>query len=346
MNTAPLGHGRTSEGILGAIGNTPLVRLRRFLPSSRVEVYAKLEAVNPGGSAKDRPAAEMLRDAIRTGLVRPGGLVIESSSGNMAIGLAQACACLDLRLLCVIDPKTSPQMTAIIQALGARTHLVKDPDADSGEYLPARIRCVKDLLKQYPGAFWTNQYANTKNAEAHHRTMAEIAAALGKGPDMLLCPVSTCGTLRGCAEFAIDHDLPTKVFAVDAYGSAIFGARKCKRLMPGHGSALRPALADKLKCAGVVYVSDSDCIAACRRLAATEGILVGASGGGALMALARMHARMRPGSACVAILHDRGERYMHSVFSDEWVKRNIGDIPDFERLSQEDANVTEPPRAD
>src|SRR5262245_27694231 len=200
-----------TESILSTIGRTPLVKLTRVFPDSPFHLFAKLEGFNPGGSAKDRPALHILRRAMRSGLVKPGGVVIESSSGNLGIGLAQACRYLGLHFICVVDPKTTPQNVRILKSYGAEIELVSVPDPVTGEYLQARIDRVKDLLRAIRGSFWTNQYANTSNAEAHQTTMHEIATELDGHVDRLFVATSTCGTLRGCAEYIRDHHMSTRI---------------------------------------------------------------------------------------------------------------------------------------
>ncbi|WP_128660058.1 pyridoxal-phosphate dependent enzyme, partial [Paenibacillus sp. 598K] len=161
--------------------------------------YAKLELLNPGGSAKDRPAARMLAAALERGQIGPGSVVIESSSGNMAISLAAICSRLDMRFISVVDPKTARQNIRIMQAYGAELERVEQPDPATGEFLPARLARVRELLQRIPGSYWPNQYANENNYLAHRDgTMREIAKQLGR-VDYVVGGVSTCGTMRGCA---------------------------------------------------------------------------------------------------------------------------------------------------
>src|SRR5947207_779718 len=231
------------ESILSTIGHTPLVRLTRVFPDCPFDLFAKLEGFNPGGSAKDRPALHILREAMRTGEVKPWTVVIESSSGNLGIGLAQACRYLGLRFICVVDPKITAQNIRILKAYGADIDEVPAPYPVTGEFLQARIDRVQTLLQTIEDSFWTNQYANLSNAEAHyHTTMDEIATELDGRIDGLFVATGSCGTLRGCAEYIRDHHLGTRIFAVDAHGSVIFGGKPAKRLIPGHGSARRPEL--------------------------------------------------------------------------------------------------------
>lgn len=315
-----------NAGILSAVGHTPLVRLRRVIKDIGFHLFAKLEALNPGGSTKDRPAMNTIRQAMMVGLIERDTVVIESSSGNMGIGLAQACRYFGLRFICVIDPKTTQQNIRLLKVYGAELDLVSEPDPTTGEFLQARIRRVRALLNSIQNSFWPNQYANIHNPTAHHQTMQEIATALDGKVDYLFCATSTCGTLRGCAEYVRDHKLPTKIIAVDAVGSVIFGGNSAKRLIPGHGAAIRPSLFQSGLAQKCVHVTDLDCVVGCRRLVWHEAILAGGSSGGVLMAVERMKRRIHEQAVCVMIFPDRGERYLDTIYSDEWVCEHFRDV--------------------
>lgn len=314
------------EGILSTIGQTPLVLLQRVLGVVHFQLYAKLEGFNPGGSIKDRAAFLIIKHALDEGRLKTGTTVIESSSGNMGIGLAQACAYFGMRFVCVIDPKTTKQNINILEAYGAEVDLVTKPDPKTGEYLQARLDRVQALLKLIPNSYWSDQYSNIFNSNAHHETMREIATALDSRVDYLFCATSTCGTLRGCAEYVRAHSLKTNIVAVDAIGSIIFGGQKARRLIPGHGAAVRPALFQPGLVAECVHVSDLDCIVSCRRLVEREAILTGGSSGAVLSAVEKVQAQIPPGANCVAIFADRGERYLETIYSDAWVWEHFGDV--------------------
>lgn len=318
---------RVCDGILEAVGNTPLVRLRRYLPAARFQLFAKVEALNPAGSIKDRPAVRILEHALRSGTLRPGGVVIESSSGNMGIGLAQACRYHGLRFICVVDPKTTEANLAVLHAYGAEIDHVVEPDPESGEFLQARIKRVQELLGGIQGSFWPNQYANSQNPESHYySTMHEIVTALGGKVDFVFVPVSTCGTLRGCGAYVRQHGLGTRVIAVDAVGSLIFSDVQAKRMIPGLGAGIRPPLFDASLVDDFLHVTDLDCVLGCRRLMAQEAIFAGGSSGGVLSAVEAWAERIPAGALVVAILPDRGERYLRTVFSDSWVQEHVGDV--------------------
>jgi N-(2-amino-2-carboxyethyl)-L-glutamate synthase len=315
------------DSVLEIVGKTPVVRLGKLFADAGVEVYAKLEALNPGGSVKDRPAYGIIRRAIDSGLIKADTTIVESSSGNFAIGLAQVCCYLGLRLICVVDIKTTQQNIKIIQAYGARVDVITEPDPVTGEYLQARLNRIRSIVEAVPNTFWPNQYANPDNSNAHYSTtMPEIVEQLGPDLDYVFLATSTCGTLRGCADFIEQRGLKTKIVAVDAIGSVIFGYPPGKRLLPGHGAGVVPKLFSDNLADHVVMVSDLDCVVGCRRLVQYEAILAGASSGAIICAIDRLLAEdaiERP-ARCVAILPDRGERYLDTVYSDEWVQEKLG----------------------
>jgi len=314
------------KGILSAIGNSPLVRLTHIFPTAQFSLFAKLEATNPGGSIKDRAAFTIIAEAMRQGQVKPGTTIIESSSGNMGIGLAQVCAYMGLRFICVVDPKTTSQNIGLLKAYGAEVDLVAEPDPRTGEFLQARIDRVQTLLGYISDSYWPNQYANRYNAIAHHQTMHEIVTALEGNLDYLFCATSTCGTVRGCAEYVQTHNLRTKIVAVDAIGSVIFGGKASKRLIPGHGASRRPELYQQDMVYECIFVSDLDCVVGCRRLVRHEAIMAGGSSGAVITAVEQIRHTIPNDATCVAILPDRGERYLDTIYSDSWVSEHFGEV--------------------
>jgi cysteine synthase A len=321
---------RTSQvlpGILATVGGTPVVKLERYFDRLPFDLFAKLESFNPTGSSKDRPALAILETARRSGDVGPGTVVIESSSGNMGIGLAQACRYFGLRFICVVDPKASALNLRILEAYGAEVERVVEPDPASGEWLPARIQRVQALQRQIPNSYWPNQYANPANADSHYRTtIEELVETLGGKLDFLFIATSTCGTIRGCCDYVRKHRQPTRIIAVDAVGSLIFdapGADQGKRLIPGLGAGIRPPLCAPDLIDEVVHVTDEECILGCRRLVRREAILSGGSSGAVLAAVERLRDSIPAGSVCAVILADRGERYLDTIYNDDWVDEHF-----------------------
>lgn len=311
------------SGIGGTIGRTPLVPLRRLFQGEPFRVYGKLELANPGGSAKDRPALNIVREAIRAGEIRRTTTVIESSSGNMAVSLAMICRYLGLRFISVVDPRTTGNHLKLIRCLQGEIELVECPDPATGDYLPARIERVRRLREEIGDCYWTNQYGNENNYKAHYDgTMPEMLEALPR-IDYLFCGVSSCGTIRGCAERLRDEGRSTIVVAVDAKGSVIFGGAKGPRLFPGLGAAMVPSLARTDLIDRLVYVSERECVEGCRDLVRSEAITAGASSGGVVAAIRSLRTEIPPGSVVAAILPDRGDRYLDTVYDEEWVRRYL-----------------------
>ena len=316
---------RPLKGILSAIGDTPLVEMGCLVTGFDFRLYAKMEKFNPGGSVKDRSALAMLQAKILDGGVRPGRtVVIESSSGNLAIGLAQICCYYGIDLICVVDAKTTAQNLAILRAYGARVEVVTERDPATGEYLPVRVRRVRELLNTLPNSYSPNQYANLRNPAAHENTMREIAEALDGKVDFLFAAASTFGTLRGCVGYLRAQEMKTRVVAVDAAGSILFQPTLGPRLIPGHGAAIKPALLDTTLVDDVVQVTDLECVVACRTLTRQEGILAGGSSGATIAAVRKFAPNIPQHSTVVAIFPDGGDRYLDTIYSDAWVAENFG----------------------
>lgn len=314
----------TPLGILSTVGRTPLVRLHRLYPDH--PVYAKVERFNPGGSVKDRSAVGMLVELIESGRIVPGrSVVVESSSGNLAVGIAQVCAYFGVRFVCVVDAKTTQQNRAVLRALGAEIEVVTARDPATGEYLPMRLARVRELVEADPDAVNPDQYRNPRNPASMAQVLAEITDELGQ-VDHVFCATSTCGTLRGCAEYARTHRLRTRFVAVDARGSAIFGDAPARRLIPGHGASIVPPLHGAGLADEVVHVSDLDCVVGCRRLVGREAILAGGSSGAVVTALDRTIDRLPADAVRVAIFPDGGDRYLDTIYSDRWVTRHFGEV--------------------
>ena len=316
------------QSIVSMIGNTPLVQLSRIMDVD-FRLYAKLEGFNPGGSIKDRPALNLIESGMQSGAINAETTIIESSSGNLGIGLAQICAYYGLRFICVVDSKTTRTNLDILRAFNAEVNVVTEADAGTRELLQARIDRVQALCEEIPNSYWPNQYTNIENARAHYVTMREILAELDHKVDYLFCATSSCGTLRGCAEYAMKHSPQTTIIAVDAMGSVIFGNKPQKRLIPGHGSAINPPLLCPELVHQCVHVTDWDCVVGCRQLVHYESLLVGGSSGAILMAVRRMAAEIPAGANCVMIFPDRGERYLDTIYSDEWVRGHWETLPEF-----------------
>lgn len=204
--------------------------------------------------------------------------------------------------------------------------MVSDPEPLTGEFLQARIYRVRSLLQSVENSFWPDRYSNSYNSIAHQQRMREIVEGLGRELDYLFCATSTCGTLKGCAEYSREHRLATTVIAVDAEGGVIFGGPKHTRLIPGHEAAVRPHLYQPDLVDRCIHVNDLDCVVGCRRPVRREAILASGSSGAVTRALDKIKDEISPGVICVMILPDRGERYIDTIYSDDWVREQFGDV--------------------
>ncbi len=318
---------KTLGGLADAIGSTPLVRLSKLYPDFRGEIYAKLEFTNPGGSMKDRPAFNMIEKQVYTGHLKRGDVVVESSSGNMGIGLAQACQYFGLGFICITDQRTNMQTIEVLRSLGAKVIIIHENDVPpGGSLLESRLDRVQNLIEKNPKYYWPNQYGNPHNPEAYQAMMREIELQLGEPFDYIICATGTCGTIRGCSDYIKERGLTTKVVAVDAIGSAIFGQEPARRLIPGHGSSRRPDLYRSDMFDDVEFADDRDCVIGCRKLLHDEGIFAGGSTGAIVSALEVLTTRIKPGSKIVIIIPDRGERYVDTIYNDHWVNKYINPL--------------------
>jgi cysteine synthase A len=307
------------ESVVGCVGRTPLVYLRRLFPQWGLDVIAKLEMLNPGGSIKDRPARFIVERGLEDGTIAPGAHLIESTSGNLGIALAMVARVYGLNFTCVVDPKISPMNLSILENIGANIHMVHEQD-DQGGYLKTRIRHVHKLLQTTPNSLWINQYANQLNWQAHyHGTGREIVEALDGPIDCLVMAVSTTGTIMGVAR-RLRCEFPwLRVIAVDAVGSIIFGKPAAPRELPGIGSSRVPELLNTAEIDEVIQVSDRESVAGCRQLVAREGILAGGSSGSVISAINKLLPTFPPRYRVLTLLPDRGERYLDMAYNDEWV---------------------------
>ena len=310
-----------ANDLLTSIGNTPLMQLGRMF-SEEKPVYAKMEGAKPGGSMKDRTSRLIISDLLAQGKIAKGGTIIESSSGNMAVGLAQACLFYGLQLIVVVDPKLNSHTKKLLQVYGARIEMVYTPCAQGG-FLAARLQRVHELLDSVPNSVWSNQYGNPNNPKAYHTVMDEIMAALNHQVDYLFVATSTCGSLMGCADYITEKGLKTKVIAVDAVGSVLFGGPNEKRMIPGHGAGMPSHFLDREKIFDVVHVNDADCIQGCRQLLKKEAVLGGGSTGAIVAAYTRYQKHIPKGKVSVMLFADRGERYLDTIYNNEWINEHV-----------------------
>ena len=289
-----------------------------------MNLFAKLEYVNPVGSLKDRAAYWILKRAAERREISEETTVIESSSGNFAAALAAFTQLVGLRFIPVIDPNISGTYESFLRRLCPMVVKVEERD-DTGGFLKTRLEKVKELCATIPNAYWTNQYGNPDAMEAHYElTAAEICAEF-ESLDYVFIGVSTAGTIAGVSRRLKERYPNIRVIAVDAEGSAIFGAAPRKRHIPGIGSSIVPPLLSHAEIDDVVWVSERETVQACQELLNSHGLFVGGSSGTAFAAIKRYAAKM-PAYKHPTVLFlcaDRGTPYLDTVFDPTWAANNL-----------------------
>ena len=311
------------DSILDTIGETPLVRLSRIGAGLRAEVVAKLETFNPGGSIKDRVAVALIAAAERDGHLRPGGTIVEPTSGNTGTGLAIAARLKGYRVIAVMPDKMSREKIDLLRAYGAEVVLAPtdvSPDSPQSYY-----RVADRLTAEIPGAFQPNQYANEANPRAHYEsTGPELWRQLGDRMTHLVAGVGTGGTITGTARYLRERNPDLVVIGADPEGSIYSGGAENVRpyLVEGVGEDFWPATFDRSVVDRWVTVSDRDAFLTTRRLAESEAILAGGSGGLALHAALVVAAEVEdPDALIVVILPDGGRSYLSKIYSDSWMRQ-------------------------
>jgi cystathionine beta-synthase len=311
------------DSILETIGNTPLVRLSRIAAGLRPQLVAKLEAFNPGGSIKDRIAVALIDAAERDGHLRPGGTIIEPTSGNTGTGLAIAARLKGYRVIAVLPDKMSREKIDLLRAYGAEVVLAPTdvpPDSPQSYY-----RVADRLTAEIPGAFQPNQYANPANPRAHYEsTGPELWRQLGDRMTHLVAGVGTGGTITGTARYLRERNPELVIVGADPEGSIYSGGADNVRpyLVEGVGEDFWPETFDPSVVDRWVTVSDRDAFLTTRRLAQSEAILAGGSGGLALHAALVVAAEIEdPEALIVVILPDGGRSYLSKVYSDSWMRQ-------------------------
>ena len=287
-------------------------------------LFLKCEGFNFAGSIKLKAAKEMVDAAERDGVLKPGSILVESSSGNLGVALSMLAASKGYQFLCVTDSRCNLSTRRLMEALGTHVHVIAEPDPVGG-FLGARIDFVRALCATDDRYVWLNQYTNPGNWMAHYLTTAPAIARQFPDLDVLFVGAGTTGTLMGCARYFSEWHRQVRVVAVDSVGSVTFGGAPARRMIPGLGTSIRPPLLDETYLDDVVLVEEADTIRACHRMA-RSGFLFGGSTGtvvsGAMEWLAR-HDDDRDLTA-VAIAPDLGERYLDTVYQTNWIEGLYG----------------------
>jgi cysteine synthase A len=287
-----------------------------------MNLFAKLEFVNPVGSIKDRPAIWILKRAAERGEICDDTTVIESSSGNFASALAAYTRLVGLRFIPVIDPNISSTYESFLRRLCPTVVKVEERD-DTGGFLKTRLQMVEHLCATIPNAYWTNQYSNRDAAEAHYELTASEVCADFDSLDYVFIGVSTAGTIAGMSRRLKERYPKVRIVAVDSEGSVIFGGPPRKRHIPGVGSSIVPPLLADAKIDDAVLIPERETVRACHELLANHGLFVGGSSGTAFAAVKRYAPRMggarRP--TVLFVCADRGTPYLDTVFDPTWATK-------------------------
>ncbi|MGC4114045.1 MAG: cystathionine beta-synthase [Myxococcales bacterium] len=306
------------DNVLQAIGHTPLIRLGRIAAGLPVTLLGKFEAVNPGGSIKDRIGLAMIDDAERRGLLKPGGTIVEATAGNTGVGLALAAAIKGYRCIFVMPDKMSADKVNLLKAYGAE--VVITPTAVPPDSPQSYNGTADRLAREIPGAFRPHQFANQCNPDAHYAsTGPEIWADTDGKVDVFVAGMGTGGTISGTGRYLKEKNPKIQVVGADPEGSILSGDAPRAYLVEGIGEDFIPATFDRQAIDEFVRVSDAEAFAMARRLAREEGLLVGGSAGVAVVAALKYAARVKPGSVVVAILPDTGRNYLGKIYSDAWM---------------------------
>jgi cystathionine beta-synthase len=324
---------------MAAVGHTPLVALDRLAAGVAPRVVAKLEQMNPGGSVKDRIAMPMIEAAERAGLLKPGGVIVEPTSGNTGVGLAMAAAVKGYRCIFVMADKQSEEKRALLRAYGAEVVVCPtdvDPQ-DERSYYRVSDRLVRDT----PGAWKPDQYSNPANPEAHYRsTGPEIWDATEGRITHFVAGLGTGGTISGAGRFLKERKPDLVVVGADTEGSVFSGGPIRPYLTEGIGEDFWPQTYDTDVADVIVRVSDRDAFLTARAATAAEGILVGESGGTAIWAALQVARDLDdPSALLVVLLPDSGRNYIGKLYNDAWL-REVGIIGPDEAVSDYDWRAT------
>ncbi len=322
---------RVYDDILQAIGNTPLIRLNRVGRSLACRLYAKVEFFNPGGSVKDRIGQAMIEQAERAGRLKPGGTVVEATSGNTGVGLAIVCAIKGYKSVFVMPDKMSQEKIQLLRAFGARvviTPTAVEPGDPRSYYSVSR-----DIVAKTPNSILANQYHNPENPHSHYLTTGpEIWSQTRGAVTDVVIGMGTGGTITGVGRYLKERNPDIRIIGVDPAGSLLYETHRLGHLpedphprtykIEGIGEDFLPTALDLSVVDEVIQVGDRESFLMTRRLVKEEGIFCGGSSGTAVVAALRYARPLGPGQLVVVILPDSGSRYLSKVFDDKWMREN------------------------
>ena len=316
------------RNILEAVGKTPLIRLNRLTEGLKAEVYVKADYLNPGGSVKDRIGITMIDDAERRGLLKPGGTIIEGTSGNTGMGLALVAAVRGYKVIFTITDKQSKEKIDLLKALGAE--VIVCPTAVAPDDPRSYYSVARKLAQEIPNSCYPNQYENPMNPETHYRTTGPEIWEDSEGKiTHFVIGLGTGGTVSGVAKFLKEKNPKVKVVGVDPIGSLYYEFFKTGKVgkastyvVEGIGEDIFPSTMDFSVLDDIVQVTDKECFIWTRRLARQEAIFTGGSGGGCVYGALQVAKKLGPDGFVVAFLPDTGTRYLSKIYNDEWMRDN------------------------
>jgi cystathionine beta-synthase len=307
-----------TDSLLDLVGNTPLVRLDRIGRNLSCHLLAKLELLNPGGSVKDRPAIAMVEAAERAGLLRPGGTIVEPTSGNTGVGLAIVAARRRYRCIFVMPDKMSREKMDLLRAYGAE--VVVCPTAVAPDHPDSYYSVAARLAAEIPGAFQPDQYHNPENPRAHERTTGpEIWRQTAGRVTHVVAGIGTGGTITGVSRALKARNPAVQIVGADPEGSVYSGGSGRPYLVEGIGEDFWPDTFDPAAVDRTIVVTDRDSFLTARRVTREEGVLIGGSGGTAVWAALHLGAELGPDDVVVVIVPDSGRGYLSKVYNDEWM---------------------------
>lgn len=326
---------RYYDNILQTIGKTPLVKLNKITKGVKGLILAKVETFNPGGSVKDRIGVSIVDEAEQAGRLKPGGTIVESTSGNTGMGLALVAAVRGYKTVFTLPDKMSIEKIRLLRAFGAE--VIVTPTAVPHESPESYTEVAKKVVRETPNSILANQYYNPKNPEAHYQTTGpEIWEQTGGQIDYFVCGVGTGGTITGTGKFLKEKNPNIKVIGVDPKGSALKEYFYTKKITPllktykveGIGQDYVPGTLDFQYIDEMVEADDRESFLMARRLTREEGLMVGGSAGTAVAGLMKVVNQFKENDVVVVLLPDLGERYLTKIFNDDWMKENGFLIPE------------------
>ncbi|HEX7573931.1 MAG TPA: cystathionine beta-synthase [Bacteroidota bacterium] len=320
---------RYFENILGTIGNTPLVRLRRVTAGLKGLILAKVESMNPGGSVKDRIGDSIVEEAEKSGRLKPGGTIVESTSGNTGMGLALVASVKGYKMVFTLPDKMSMEKIRLLRAFGAE--VIVTPTAVPHDSPESYTEVARRIARETPNAILADQYDNPRNPESHYATTGpEIWDQTAGQITHFICGIGTGGTISGTGRFLKEKNPKVRIIGIDPRGSALREYFYTKNMTPlpktykveGIGQDYIPGVLDFTFIDEVIEADDRESFLMARRLTREEGILAGGSAGTAVAGMLKIASRFTEEDVVVVLLPDTGERYISKIYNDEWMREN------------------------